>query len=82
MTLDAGRFGPRMPQIAHFLYHITEEKKLINVHGTGASLLIKFLVSNDLLHRASSFFLRAESAPALLIRKPQGMLCCLWKKDP
>ena len=52
-TDDIGRWpvpGPECRKPPIFFYHITEEKKLINVHGTDHPMLIKFFVSNDLLH--------------------------------
>ena len=52
-TDDIGRWpvpGPQCRQAPIFFYHITEEKKLLNVHGTEHPMLIKFFVSNDLLH--------------------------------
>jgi len=52
-TDDIGRWpvpGPQCRQEPIFFYHITEEKKLLNVHGTEHPMLIKFFVSNDLLH--------------------------------
>ncbi len=52
-TDDIGRWpvpGPQCRQEPVFFYHITEEKKLLNVHGTEYPMLIKFFVSNDLLH--------------------------------
>lgn len=52
-TDDIGRWpvpGPQCRQAPIFFYHITEEKKLLNVHGTDHPMLIKFFVSNDLLH--------------------------------
>ncbi|NJD04273.1 MAG: cupin domain-containing protein [Ruminiclostridium sp.] len=52
-TDDIGRWpvaGPECRKEPVLFYHITEEKKLINVHGTEYPMLIKFFVSNDLLH--------------------------------
>jgi mannose-6-phosphate isomerase-like protein (cupin superfamily) len=52
-TDDIGRWpvpGPECRKSPIFFYHITEEKKLVNVHGTEHPLLMKFFVSNDLLH--------------------------------
>jgi gentisate 1,2-dioxygenase len=52
-TDDIGRWpvpGPQCRQAPIFFYHITEEKKLLNVHGIDHPMLIKFFVSNDLLH--------------------------------
>ena len=52
-TDDIGRWpvpGPQCRKAPVLFYHITEEKKLLNVHGTQYPMLIKFFVSNDLLH--------------------------------
>ncbi len=52
-TDDIGRWpvpGPKARKKPILFYHITEEKKLINVHGTKYPMLIKFFVSNDLVH--------------------------------
>jgi len=52
-TDDIGRWpvpGPQCRKSPILFYHITEEKKLINVHGTQYPMLVKFFVSNDLLH--------------------------------
>jgi gentisate 1,2-dioxygenase len=52
-TDDIGRWpvsGPECRKEPILFYHITEEKKLLNVHGTEYPMLIKFFVSNDLCH--------------------------------
>lgn len=52
-TDDIGRWpvpGPQCRQEPIMFYHITEDKKLINVHGPTYPMLVKFYVSNDLLH--------------------------------
>ncbi len=52
-TDDIGRWpvaGPECRTEPILFYHITEEKKLINVHGTEHPMLVKFFVSNDLVH--------------------------------
>jgi len=52
-TDDIGRWpvpGPGCREEPILFYHITEEKKLLNVHGTEYPMLIKFFVSNDELH--------------------------------
>lgn len=52
-TDDIGQWpipGPDSRKEPVFFYHITENKKLINVHGTKYPMLVKFFVSNDLLH--------------------------------
>jgi mannose-6-phosphate isomerase-like protein (cupin superfamily) len=52
-TDDIGRWplpGPQSRQDPLLFYHIREEDKLINIHGTQYPMLIKFAVSNDLLH--------------------------------
>ena len=52
-TDDIGRWpvpGPSCRQKPILFYHITEEKKLINVHGVTYPMLVKFFVSNDLVH--------------------------------
>lgn len=52
-TDDIGRWpvpGPECRQDPILFYHITEEKKLLNVHGIEYPMLIKFYVSNDLVH--------------------------------
>lgn len=52
-TDDIGRWpvpGPECRKTPIRFYHITEEKKLVNVHGTDYPMLVKFFVSNDLLH--------------------------------
>ena len=52
-TDDIGRWpvpGPDCIKEPILFYHITEEKKLLNVHGTEYPMLVKFFVSNDLLH--------------------------------
>lgn len=52
-TDDIGRWpvpGPECRKEPILFYHITEEKKLVNVHGTEYPMLIRFFVSNDLLH--------------------------------
>ncbi len=52
-TDDIGRWpvpGPECRKEPIVFYHITEEKKLLNVHGTTYPMLIKFYVSNDLVH--------------------------------
>jgi gentisate 1,2-dioxygenase len=52
-TDNIGRWpvpGPDARKEPILFYHITEEKKLINVHGTKYPTLIKFFVSNDLCH--------------------------------
>lgn len=52
-TDDIGRWpvpGPQCRQPPVLFYHITEEKKLLNIHGSQYPMLIKFFVSNDLLH--------------------------------
>jgi gentisate 1,2-dioxygenase len=52
-TDDIGQWpvpGPQCRKDPKLFYHITEDKKLINVHGTEYPMLIRFFVSNDLLH--------------------------------
>jgi mannose-6-phosphate isomerase-like protein (cupin superfamily) len=52
-TDDIGRWpvpGPECRKDPKIFYHITEDKKLLNIHGTEYPMLIKFFVSNDLLH--------------------------------
>jgi mannose-6-phosphate isomerase-like protein (cupin superfamily) len=52
-TDDIGRWpvpGPECRKDPKLFYHITDEKKLLNIHGTQYPMLIKFFVSNDLLH--------------------------------
>ncbi|MBI2914981.1 MAG: cupin domain-containing protein [Firmicutes bacterium] len=52
-TDDMGRWpvpGPQCRKEPGLFYHIPENKKLINVHGTQYPMLIKFFVSNDLVH--------------------------------
>ena len=52
-TDDIGRWpipGPECRNEPIYFYHITEEKKLLNVHGIKYPMLIKFFVSNDLCH--------------------------------
>lgn len=52
-TDDIGRWpvaGPEARKEPILFYHVTEEKKLINVHGTQYPMLVKFFVSNDLCH--------------------------------
>jgi gentisate 1,2-dioxygenase len=52
-TDDIGRWpapGPECRKEPIYFYKITEEKKLINVHGTDYPMLIKFFVSNDYLN--------------------------------
>ena len=52
-TDDIGRWpvpGPDCRKSPILFYHITEGKKLLNVQGTEHPMLIKFFVSNDLLH--------------------------------
>jgi gentisate 1,2-dioxygenase len=52
-TDDIGRWpvpGPECRQEPALFYHITEEKKLLNIHGTEYPMLIRFFVSNDLVH--------------------------------
>jgi len=52
-TDDIGRWpvpGPDCRKEPALFYHITEKKKLLNIHGVDYPMLIKFFVSNDLLH--------------------------------
>lgn len=52
-TDDIGRWpvpGPECRKDPIMFYHITEEKKLLNVHGTEYPMMIKFFVSNNLCH--------------------------------
>jgi len=52
-TDDIGRWpvnGKDCRKEPILFYHITEEKKLLNVHGTEYPMLVKFFVSNDLCH--------------------------------
>ncbi len=52
-TDDIGRWpvpGPECRKDPKLFYHITEDKKLINIHGIEHPMLIKFFVSNDLVH--------------------------------
>jgi gentisate 1,2-dioxygenase len=52
-TDDIGRWpvpGPECRESPILFYHITEDKKLLNIHGIEYPMLIKFFVSNDLLH--------------------------------
>jgi len=52
-TDDIGRWpvpGPECRKDPILFYHITEEKKLLNVHGTEYPMLVNFFVSNDLVH--------------------------------
>lgn len=52
-TDDIGRWpvlGTQCRKDPKIFYHITEDKKLINVHGMEHPMLVKFFVSNDLLH--------------------------------
>ncbi len=63
-TDDIGRWpvpGPECRREPILFYHITEEKKLLNVHGTEHPMLVKFFVSNDLLHMGE-FILPAGGA--------------------
>jgi mannose-6-phosphate isomerase-like protein (cupin superfamily) len=51
-TDDIGRWpvpGPECRQPPVLFYHITEDKKLLNIHGNQYPMLIKFFVSNDLV---------------------------------
>ena len=50
---DIGRWplpGPQSRQDPLLFYHVREQDKLIAVHGTQYPMLVKFAVSNDLLH--------------------------------
>jgi mannose-6-phosphate isomerase-like protein (cupin superfamily) len=52
-TDDIGRWpvpGPECRQDPKLFYHITDDKKLVNIHGIQYPMLIKFFVSNDLVH--------------------------------
>ena len=52
-TDDIGRWpvpGPECRKPPVLFYHITEDKKLLNIHGNQYPMLIKFFVSNDLVH--------------------------------
>ena len=52
-TDDIGRWpvpGPECRKDPKLFYHITDDTKLINIHGTQYPMLIKFFVSNDLVH--------------------------------
>ena len=52
-TDDIGRWpvpGPEARTEPILFYHIPENKKLVNIHGTTYPMLVKFFVSNDLLH--------------------------------
>ena len=52
-TDDIGRWpvpGPECRKDPKLFYHITEDKKLINIHGIEHPMLMKFFVSNDLVH--------------------------------
>jgi len=52
-TDDIGRWpvqGSECRRDPKLFYHIKEDKKLINVHGIEHPMLIKFFVSNDLVH--------------------------------
>jgi mannose-6-phosphate isomerase-like protein (cupin superfamily) len=52
-TDDIGRWpvpGPECRKDPKLFYHITEDKKLFNIHGNQYPMLIKFFVSNDLVH--------------------------------
>jgi mannose-6-phosphate isomerase-like protein (cupin superfamily) len=52
-TDDIGRWPVRGQECRKkpiLFYHITEDKKLLNVHGTKYPMLIKFFVTNDLVH--------------------------------
>ena len=52
-TDDIGRWpvpGPECRKDPKLFYHITDHKKLINVHGIQYPMLVKFFVSNDLVH--------------------------------
>ena len=52
-TDDIGRWpvpGPQSRQDPLLFYHIREEDKLLNVHGTEYPMLIKLAVSNDVVH--------------------------------
>ena len=42
--------GPESRKDPIMFYHIPDSKKLISVHGTKHPMLIKFIVSNDLIH--------------------------------
>jgi mannose-6-phosphate isomerase-like protein (cupin superfamily) len=42
--------GPMARQEPISFYHITEDRKLINIHGGDHPMLIKFFISNDVLH--------------------------------
>jgi mannose-6-phosphate isomerase-like protein (cupin superfamily) len=52
-TDDIGRWpvsGPECRKDPKLFYHITDDKKLVNIHGIQHPMLIKFFVSNDLVH--------------------------------
>jgi mannose-6-phosphate isomerase-like protein (cupin superfamily) len=52
-TDDIGRWpvpGPECRKDPKLFYHIPDRKKLINVHGIQYPMLVKFFVSNDLVH--------------------------------
>ncbi len=52
-TDDIGRWpvpGPECRKDPKLFYHIDDGKKLINVHGIQYPMLVKFFVSNDLVH--------------------------------
>lgn len=52
-TDDIGKWpieGPEGRQEPYPIYRISEENKLVNIHGTKNPMLIKFLISNDYLH--------------------------------
>jgi len=52
-TDDIGRWpvpGPECRKEPILFYHISEARKLVNVHGVQHPMLVKFFVSNDLVH--------------------------------
>ncbi|HAF62574.1 MAG TPA: cupin domain-containing protein, partial [Anaerolineaceae bacterium] len=68
MTDDIGRWpidGPEGRRNPQLFYRIREEDKLLNIYGPNNPMLIKFFVSNDLMHMGEFILPAGGKGPRL-----------------
>jgi quercetin dioxygenase-like cupin family protein len=83
-TADIGRWpipGPDGRKDPYPFFHITEEEKLLNVHGWDNPMLIKFFVSNDLLNMGEFILPSGGKGPRISIPDRHAGDCVLFVED-
>lgn len=84
MSDDIGRWpidGPEGREDPRLFYRIREEDKLLNIYGPNNPMLIKFFVSNDLLHMGEFILPAGGKGPRLSEVDVHKGDCVLFIKD-